>query len=193
MKVFLFCSLLLLAIPACTDNADTVPAEIRGFNLWPPVTEKPVSVSSELWTLCVAPPHPEWKAMNSGPHKDGAISVRVNEIGRRLFMNEPNPVFPEGTVIVKEKLLSPEDTKPDSLGIMIKRTSGWEFAFVDHAGRVSRGREQLANCYDCHAAMTATDGVFRSYLAKQQRLAWHASAADNQMYGTLRHKVPSPP
>ncbi len=183
--------MVLFVVPFLGADFSKIP-EISGYEKWQAVTEKPVSVTPELWTLCVKPP-PEWEPMNSGPHKGGWMTVRVNEVGRRVFLNERSPKFPEGTVIIKEKLLSPSHDKPDSLGVMIKESSGWEFAFVDSHGNISRGRDQVENCYSCHSKMVETDGVFRAYLSRQQNLAWNVSAANKQIHGTLKRDVPLPP
>lgn len=103
------------------------------------------------------------------------------------------PHFPQGSIIVKEKLSpltivpAPEDDyerwstiedplpvysdEPELLTVMIKREPGynpevgdWEFLVFDALGQTIEGRGRLTHCQQCHIPHAATDFVVRSYL-----------------------------
>jgi hypothetical protein len=68
------------------------------------------------------------------------MSVFVNPVGREEMMTKQSPKFPIGSMIVKEKLGSPDSTKPEVLTAMIKRAPGynpesgdWEYLVLDGA------------------------------------------------------------
>ena len=88
----------------------------------------------------------------------------IFKIGKKIFLDSDKPVFPIGTVIVKEKIIQPGDTKADSLGVMIKGQEGWEFAFVDQDQTITRDRKTLSQCYSCHEGIKDTDQVSRAYM-----------------------------
>jgi hypothetical protein len=85
------------------------------------------------------------------------------------MMQVENPVFPVGSIIVKEKLLQADSPQPEALGMMIKREEGfnpaggdWEYVYWT-ADSVTQG-EALAHCQECHLGQTETDSVFRPYV-----------------------------
>ena len=163
--------LLLLILCPCASSSfaqsATVPAtvpEVNNYRTWGPVTKKPFEVTYKLWDLC-RPPTPKETRMRHAPSESGGFGqVYVNEIAKEIFKASAQPVFPVGTVVVKEKVLHPNDTKADSLGIMIKQKDGWEFAFIDSDGSVTRDKKLLTECYTCHQGLKDTDQVSRAYL-----------------------------
>jgi hypothetical protein len=80
--------------------------------------------------------------------------------------------FPEGSVIVKEKIGNPvEGSKPLLYTIMRKREAGynptvgdWEFAVVGPNGTELQAIGKLDNCQGCHLGKRDSDHVFRPYL-----------------------------
>jgi hypothetical protein len=75
--------------------------------------------------------------------------------------------FPAGSVIVREKLLSADGTKPELLAVMVKRAAGfnpaggdWEFLIIDGAQTRVRERQRKGGCLECHASQRDRDFVF---------------------------------
>jgi hypothetical protein len=140
---------------------------IAGYKHWTRVNPEPAQVNAQASQLCAALTVPQ---APTSPH-DKYITVYVNEIGRHAMMEEKAPHFPQGSVIVKEKLTTPESATPELLTVMIKRKPGynpesgdWEFVVLDGEGRTVQARGKLENCQSCHLMDKATDYVSRSYL-----------------------------
>lgn len=99
----------------------------------------------------------------AGPHANVPVNLFVNPqaekaIGQKLAL------FPEGVIIVKEKLGKNEAVS--AVGGMIKRAAGfdpkngdWEYFYATQSGGFATGR--LENCSACHAKAAAADHVFR--------------------------------
>lgn len=99
--------------------------------------------------------------------------VYVNDVARHAMLEEENPQFPVGSIIIREKLARSDDTRPQLVIALVKRERGfnpqandWEFLKMD--GAVSRFtlREKEGSCRDCHAQQKGKDFVFRSYLPR---------------------------
>jgi hypothetical protein len=113
-------------------------------------------------------------------HEESAGSfgvVYVNEPARRALLNEKNPQFPVGSIIVREKLAHLKDAAPQLLAVMFKRERGfnpkandWEFLILDGDARTVRQRERTGSCQKCHAQQKKSDFVFRTYLTEDVRL-----------------------
>ena len=79
--------------------------------------------------------------------------------------------FAPGSVIVREKLNSDTDARPELVTVMVKREKGfspktgdWEYFVIDgDLGKV-RDRQKTGSCSSCHSQAAATDWVFRQYL-----------------------------
>lgn len=100
-------------------------------------------------------------------------TVYANEIAHSAMLTEGTPLFPVGSIIVREKLLSRESTEPELLTVMVKRAKGfnpdagdWEFAVVDGAAVQTRFRQKVGDCQACHVSQKEDDYVFRTYLRK---------------------------
>jgi hypothetical protein len=108
-------------------------------------------------------------ARSSQPQEDHLTSLGfayVNEAGREAFRQQPF-VFPVGSIIVRERLLSPT-SNPDRLVVMIKhernfnrKADGWEFLTI--SGDVTQviKREKEGKCLACHKSVSNNDFVFR--------------------------------
>ena len=99
--------------------------------------------------------------------------VYVNDVGRAAMASEGALKFPVGSIIVREKLASADDTKPQLLAVMYKREHGfnpqandWEFLVVNGALTKIRAREKKGSCLTCHAAQSERDFVFPSPATK---------------------------
>jgi hypothetical protein len=111
-------------------------------------------------------------------HEDVFGSVYVNAVGHPMFMSKNVTRFPEGSVIVREKLFSDLNSSiPVLLTVMLKRSAGfnpaggdWEYMVLNGAGTTIQERGQLGSCQSCHARQKETDSVFRTYLPKRSQL-----------------------
>jgi hypothetical protein len=76
-------------------------------------------------------------------------------------------LFPEGSILVREKLKSSDDKKPEMLAVMIKREAGfnrdggdWEFLLVDGANTRVKLQQKKGECLDCHRSQEENDFVY---------------------------------
>ncbi|WP_146152016.1 cytochrome P460 family protein [Ahniella affigens] len=97
-----------------------------------------------------------------GPHALVPMHYFVNDVGRDA-MAQTRSAFPEGSVIIKQKLLPDGETL--GIGGMIKRESGfdpthgdWSYFYLSHGNHLRQGR--LKTCRTCHAKTQHTDHVF---------------------------------
>lgn len=137
---------------------------IAGYKQWTRVNPQPERMAAQVSVLCGRP-------TPTDPHSDKYITVYVNEMGRHAMMEEKTPSFPQGSVIVKEKLTTPKSTTPELLTVMVKRERGynsesgdWEYMVFDGAGQSIQERGKLENCQSCHLMDKNTDYVSRAYL-----------------------------
>jgi hypothetical protein len=144
--------------------------QIAGYRDWTRVNAEPQMMPDQVSLLCAAP-FPVKADDPSNPHRHKYITVYVNDTGRKAMLEQKNPAFPEGSVIVKEKLPEKSSLTPELLTVMIKRgkdfnpTSGdWEYMVVDGTGTKVSAQGKLENCQSCHSAKPDTDYVFRTYL-----------------------------
>ena len=159
------------------DAPDAVKA-IAGYRSWTKVNPKPDFMLPATAALCAMVLPSTGTDVNTGtnPHRRKYITVYVNESGRRAMMEQASPKFPEGSVIVKEKLSEPSSTSPELLTVMIKREKGfnpetgdWEYAVLDGTGTKLETRGKLSNCQGCHVSRPHSDYVFRTYLTDEVR------------------------
>jgi hypothetical protein len=155
-------------------SADNSVKEIEGYRNWTKVNAlpqlMPEHVSAACW-IWLSPTGVEVDG-KSNPHRNKYFTVYVNDIGRKAMLNKKRPRFPEGTIIVKEKLPAKDSQTPELLTVMIKQgkgfnpTSGdWEYMAVDGTGTRIEGRGKLQSCQACHVAKPETDYIFRTYLS----------------------------
>ena len=162
---------------AAPDMAPVSGSEIiKGYRQWTRVNPVPAVFHSQIARQC-APPTARQSRMEAGnPHRHKFITVYVNNIGRHAMMQEKVPRFPQGSVIVKEKLPAEDSTKPELLTVMTKREPGynpqngdWEYMALDGSGESVQARGRLESCQGCHMMVKATDYVSRYYLPSQVR------------------------
>lgn len=110
-------------------------------------------------------PPPERTSKQDGGHLTTLGFSYVNETGRSAFRQQPF-VFPTGSIIVRERLLTPS-SNPDQLVIMIKheknfnrKADGWEFLTVTGDLTKVFKREKEGKGLQCHASASANDFVF---------------------------------
>ncbi|HXM34602.1 MAG TPA: cytochrome P460 family protein [Pyrinomonadaceae bacterium] len=144
---------------------------INGYRQWTQVNPTPNVFASRIAIQCAAPNPDQFKMEAANPHRDKYIVVYVNDVGRHAMMQEKVPHFPEGSVIVKEKLPAKDSRTPELLTVMMKRESGynpqsgdWEYMALDGTGKEVQARGRLANCQACHLMHKDSDYVSRNYL-----------------------------
>ena len=160
--------------PEAETTGNTQPAGtelIEGYRQWTRVNPVPAIFHSQIALQCVAPTATQREMEKGNPHRDKFITVYVNGVGENAMMREKRPRFPQGSVIVKEKLPSEESSSPELLTAMIKREPGynpgngdWEYMVTDGPGKAVQARGQLETCQACHTMVKNTDYVYRSYL-----------------------------
>ena len=144
--------------------------EIAGYRSWTKVNAEPQLMPEPTAQLCA-----DVRAIQrKSPHDNKFLTVYVNELGRKAMLEEVAPSFPEGSVIVKEKLPAKDSDQPELMTVMIKQAKGfnpangdWEYMVVDGTGTTVRARGNLENCQTCHQAKPRTDYVFRTYLSAE--------------------------
>lgn len=149
---------------------------IAGYRQWTKVNPYPALVSARAQILCAAAiptggPNDPHGPSNPSDSTEKYITVYVNDTGRRAMMEEKTPHFPQGSVIVKEKLPTDKSNTPELLTVMLKRESGynpesgdWEYMVVDGSGKSVQARGKLENCQGCHVSHSETDYISRAYL-----------------------------
>jgi hypothetical protein len=171
------CTSLVSAAKNTTETPRDKTAElsgsevISGYRQWTQVNPTPSVFASRIAIQCAAPAPDQVKMEAANPHRDKYIVVYVNELGKHAMMHEKVPHFPQGSVIVKEKLSAKNSTTPELLTVMMKRESGynpqsgdWEYMALDGAGKDVQARGRLESCQACHLMHKDSDYVSRNYL-----------------------------
>jgi Cytochrome P460 len=166
------------ATPLPLTGATTAPSleDLSDYKTWTRVHTTPLPLPAPLDMLCRMPTGKDKIDTSLNPHRRKYFTVYVNDAGRGAMMTQVKPSFPEGSIIVKEKLLFKEDTMPELLTVMVKREKGfnrengdWEYMVVNGERTKIEGRGKLENCQACHMLKGETDYVFRSYLPDELR------------------------
>jgi hypothetical protein len=151
--------------------------QFTDYRNWLRANKKPVRMQASISAMCA--PAAAARQKNDGPHNDKFIVVYVNRPGQKGMMEELHPRFPEGSVIVKEKLTSAGSTSPELLTAMLKREKGfnpagndWEFFVLSGDAKTIREQGKLENCLACHTAKRNDDFVFRNYLPSDVPMKW---------------------
>lgn len=173
----------LIFIINCSTTNETSTAqtktkqvkEIEGYRNWTKVNSVPQLMPDIVAMSCVLYKSPSGEVVDSktNPHLKKYLTVYINDIGRKAMLEQEKPKFPEGSVIVKEKLPDEKSQTPELLTVMIKQKKGfnsesgdWEYMVADGAGKKVEGRGDLQNCQACHFNRKETDYIFRTYLSK---------------------------
>jgi hypothetical protein len=173
----------LLALPVVSFAAAPTDAELLKF-------VKDRASSLERVTAETSSYEPPELPCSVGPIKPAsphgfAIRVFANE-SAVLPLFDPWGKFPEGSLLVKEKLNA--DRKSELFTGMWKRESGffpeandWEFFEVDAAASKIVARGKIASCASCHEEFKKGDQVFKEYILPAQltggRIVLHSSKA----------------
>jgi hypothetical protein len=153
------------------ENIPEAKDEIADYKNWTKVNDKPQIMQSITAQLC----SDVRKQSLKDPHENKYVNVYVNRIGKDEMLTKLNPRFPVGTVIVKEKLSSPESKVPELLTVMIKRqkdfnptVGDWEFLTFNGAATEVTSKGKLESCQTCHIGYQENDYLSRIYLSTEQ-------------------------
>jgi hypothetical protein len=156
-----------------TTQQNQIAKDFGNYKTWTRVNAKPLKMEAFISRLCAAPS----QIRNNSPHEDKFIVVYVNEIGQSAMMRQRNPQFPQGSIIIKEKLASADSISPELLTAMIKREKGfnpagndWEFFASGGDAKSVQAQGKLDNCIACHSAKRSSDFVFRNYLSNDVQM-----------------------
>jgi hypothetical protein len=156
---------------------------IHGYKSWVRVNQKPHQVSSRIAMMCMAPTQEEIAAEAADPHLEAGehpslmrtrfVVVYVNKLAEQGMLHQNHPDYPQGSLIVKERLARPVDSVPELLTVMHKREKGynpghgdWEYMTLDGAGKQITAQGRLQKCESCHAEWKKTDYTSRAYLSE---------------------------
>ena len=182
LPVFALTVLAVAAVQPSRGTASGTLALIENYQSWAKVNPEPAALPIEVWTACEPPRGRAAIATHVNPHRSNKryITVFVNGTGKDAMMKSAHPSFPEGSVIVKQKLLTKDAKTPELLTVMVKRQKGlspasgdWEYIVTDGNGKQIEAQGFLKNCQSCHALNKDTDYVFRSYLTEATRKGLH--------------------
>ena len=153
-------------------DTDNILTQLAGYRQWALVNPTPVIMDRRAAAACAIVLQSDTTSLN--PHSTRYISVYVNRLGQEAMMKHLNPVFPEGSIIVKEKFVNQFARKPELLTVMVKRNQGyhpntgdWEYLVTDGAASHVEERGKLERCNTCHASYKDTDYVTRTYLPRE--------------------------
>lgn len=131
------------------------------------VTEKPLFVENPRLLICNAP---EGLSFKPTTHEEFWIHVFINPEAAGIIKSGKG-VYPEGTIILKQKFLDAEAKQTEFYTGMRKREKDynpeygdWEFFTLDQTGTKVTARGRIDSCMDCHANWKETDFVSRKYL-----------------------------
>lgn len=152
LLLFLAASVARAADPVTVtkDNAATF------YQQFARLTKAPRMVPGRVMLLCRSPRPEDYEAdrKRTGPHTSAMVHVYANPGAAAALAQKAND-FPEGAVIVKEKLGA--NKQATDIGGMIKRARGydpangdWEYFYREASGQFTSGK--LANCASCHNA-----------------------------------------
>lgn len=181
MRCVLILSLLALPLGAAPTDDELVTFVKKRAGL-ERVTPEPVTMAAAVAERCRID-----AVLSRGPHGAADFHVFANEPAA-LPIFDPWGSFPEGSLILKEKL-GRGDGKTWLFTGMLKREKGyfpecgdWEFFTLDGAGQKIVERGKLARCASCHEDFTRGDHVSKLYVAPAQlsggRIVLHSSTAE---------------
>lgn len=150
--------------------------EVAGYKNWTKINDKPQFMASRVAAMCASPTQKQIDDEAKNPHIEKFINVYINSPGKDEMLTKKSPKFPVGTVIVKEKLSSPDSTAPELLTVIIKREKGfnaevgdWEFLTLNGDATEVTAKGKLESCQTCHINYDKNDYISRIYLSDEQQ------------------------
>jgi len=131
------------------------------------VTDEARHVPNLSTSVCDAP-----EGLLFTPHEEFWIHVFINPEAADIIKSGKG-VYPEGTIILKQKFLDATAKQTEFYTGMRKREKDynpaygdWEFFTLDKTGTKVTARGKIDSCMDCHANFKEPDFVSRKYLKK---------------------------
>lgn len=188
MRIILFLlssALLSTAIAeVITGDDDILSLAQHRLDKMTRVTAKPQFMSSIVITACgpgmslsqfqttsapTPPPAMKSKPSDINPHVDKFFHVYVTNTGAEILKSGKG-VYPEGTVILKEKFSDADGKTTELFTGMLKRGKGynpdagdWEFFVLSGDAKKITQRGKIESCMNCHDSYQSTDYVTRNY------------------------------
>ncbi|MFN3652644.1 MAG: cytochrome P460 family protein [Armatimonadota bacterium] len=171
----------VLLTAASFGTAALAPVESRSslvvdYREWTRVNPTPHRVESRIAAECRVASKGEHAREKASPHLDKFVTVYGNPAARKPMLERKRPVFPRGSLLVKEKLSTADSRAPELLTVMRKREKGyfpaggdWEYLVLDGSGSKIEERGRLKRCASCHAQWKETGFVSRTYLSAAAR------------------------
>jgi Cytochrome P460 len=107
------------------------------------------------------------KSLKEENHDALLGTVYANDPARKTIAPGGSSVFPEGSILVREKPSQTDSTQAESLVVMIKRKRGfnpsggdWQFLAVDGGMTKVTVNQKKGACLDCHQTQKSTDFVY---------------------------------
>jgi len=165
-------TLAFVAVASFAGFAPAKPASMlpsfAGYQHWRLVNAVPFFVPDKRAALCISL-SPEMAA-KLFPHDGKFIQVYVNPAAEHAMFSRKPAQFPEGSVIVKQKM-SRKEGPVELLTVMRKgkhgsdpKTGDWEYFVTDASGAKINGYSDIGRCMACHASRKSSDYVFKDYL-----------------------------
>ena len=115
---------------------------------------------------------PDSKTSSGDAHADQIFgAVYMNDLARETTFSKEKRIYPVGSIIVRERLLTESTKTPDVLTVMAKRAVGfnpaandWEFLVVDADTMKIKKREKTGDCQQCHSSQKDRDFVLGTYV-----------------------------
>lgn len=162
--LLVFAALITIQYAASAVDVTVLPRSLAQYTTWQRLTPEGYTIPPQLAVLCTSPaPAASPKDVEAyGPHASTFVRVFANPLAADAF--DSRGLFPEGSILVKEKLRDARSDIPSAHGVMIKHGKGfnpstddWEFLFYPSGRGAS-----FTNCSDCHRS-AEHDFVFGSY------------------------------
>jgi len=97
-------------------------------------------------------------------------AVYMNDLAQGAAFQAGTFSYPEGAVIVRERLKAADSPAAELLAVMIKREKGfnraandWEFLLVNGEVTKIKKRQKTGDCQRCHASRRPNDFVMSDY------------------------------
>jgi len=118
---------------------------------------------------------PEEVALN--PHEPARpetafCNVYVNDKAKGPMLSGKG-IYPEGSVVIKSKLVTVESQEPVLLTVMEKMADGydsdrgnWNYTVIDGTSYRQLASGRIDSCIECHSHYKQTDYITREYIVK---------------------------
>jgi hypothetical protein len=120
--------------------------------------------------LCVPPPEISINPHEPSQPNTAFCDVYVNSIAKDTIVSGRG-TYPEGSIVIKSKLLKPDDASPVLFTVMQKMPEGydddhgnWKYSVVDGSDFRLIASGRIESCIACHESYKETDYVTRTYL-----------------------------